>query len=181
MSTTTGASTHRWSPAVARVLPTVAALLAATVLVGWAIDAPVLRNLGAGRPAMAPLTAVGILCAAIATLVLAPRGWWRWIGYALGLVVLAIGTRASLEHLLRLERGLAEMLAPLPALQSSAPAALALALLGLGLTMFDVRTKRGHRPSEWLALACALVALMAFSAHAYGAARVFFCWPAAAS
>jgi PAS domain S-box-containing protein len=51
--------------------------------------------------------------------------------------------------------------------------ALSLLLIGTALALLDVNIRRRHRPSEWLALAAGLIALLALVGYAYGVKPLF--------
>jgi diguanylate cyclase (GGDEF)-like protein/PAS domain S-box-containing protein len=153
------------------------ALIGALVLVGWALDAPALREFGMARGAMNPITALGLMALGIALPAsLAPRGSLRLtVSHALAAMAAAVG---ALKVAVGLANGPFTLDAALfgEAMAHSAdgrsnhmaPAAAALFLtLGLAIISAGRRTRVGDAVAQTLAIVTLLLAQMALLGHSY--------------
>lgn len=151
-------------------------VLGAVVLVGWALDVPVLKSVVPGLGTMKPNTA---LCFALSGLGLGLRvgrpDWvpGRRIAQICGALVLLIGVATLAEFALHVNLGLDALLFPQPAPlgspyseRMSETTALSIACSGGALLLLDSR--RAQAATQILALVVALVSLTALVGYAYG-------------
>ncbi|MBA3485299.1 MAG: response regulator, partial [Pirellulales bacterium] len=163
---------------LARATSVAVILMGCLVLIGWALDIETLKTVFPGMVAMNPGgTAVGFLLGGSALWLLldqaSPRR--RRLGQTLatGMVLLAVTRLACYtidwdngpdRWLFR--QGLEQYDTP----NRMAPNTAACFLLcGLALLLLDVRVRRHVRPTEFLALAAALIALLAIVGYSYSA------------
>lgn len=168
-----------------RRLAALCALVAAVallVLAGWALGIETLKRVRAPWVAMNPVTAVQFALAAAALWGLRrpplspgvqPA---RTAARALAAVVALVGALKLGEHFLGLPSGIDQWLfadrlgagSPGALHNEMAPnAALAFVLTGVALLLLDYGQHPGRRPSEWLAGAVALTALLALLGYGY--------------
>ena len=131
-----------------------AVVIAAVVLLGWAIDAHVLRAFSTGAVAMKTNAAVGVVMAGVAVLVKVgdPPRRRRLAGDGLGLACTVLGLVTLAEYVTGWQPGIDELLfsEPLTAVRTSSPnrmaasAALCLVLLGAAVVLMG-RGRRAHR------------------------------------
>jgi hypothetical protein len=78
------------------VASTIAALIGAATLLGWALEVPFLRAAAPGQPGMVPITAVALLLASAALLASSDRAsqWMRGAGIAAALTIIGMGVAA---------------------------------------------------------------------------------------
>ncbi|MEJ7638468.1 MAG: hypothetical protein WKF75_10970 [Singulisphaera sp.] len=169
---------------LARAAGAAVILIGGLVLAGWAFDLAVLKSLSPGLTAMNPGgTALAFVLAGVSLWAQASAGATprrRAVGIACAAGVLLIGLarlggylsgwdggpdqllfRAALERE-AVRVGLTNRMAP--------NVAAAFVLVGLALTLLDVRTRRrGVRPAQLLALAAGLIALLALIGYVYSA------------
>ena len=159
-------------------------LIGGLVLAGWAFDVTVLKSLGPGLTAMNPGgTALAFVLAGVSLWAQASAGVTprrRAVGIACAAGVLLIGLAWVGGYLTGWDGGPDQMLFR-EALEREAEragmrnrmspnTAAAFVLIGLALTLLDVRTRRrGLRPAQFLALAAGLIALLALIGYAYSA------------
>ena len=159
-------------------------LIGGLVLAGWAFDVAVLKSLVPGLTAMNPGgTALAFLLAGVSLWAQAAAGATprrRAVGIACAAGVLLIGLARVGGYLAGWDGGPDQLLfraalereavrVGLPNRMSPNTAA-AFVLVGLALTLLDVRTRRrGVRPAQLLALAAGLIALLALIGYAYSA------------
>ncbi|HVP68903.1 MAG TPA: ATP-binding protein [Anaeromyxobacteraceae bacterium] len=164
---------------LARASAEAAAFLGAAVLVGWALNLPLLRSGVPGAVTTKPNTAVCFVLAGLAGRLLASRrtgARGRWLAKLAGATVALVGLLTLVEYLTGanlqvdaiLLREVPGAAGPVHSGRMAPNSALAFVLLGLGLALSDVETARGSRPSQLLALAAGLVPLQAVIGYAYG-------------
>jgi PAS domain S-box-containing protein len=172
------------SRAFSRIACVALLALAASVLVGWWVDHPVLRSGVAGLVAMNPVTAIAFALASVALRLMlseSPPRPSRVLARlcAAAVVLLALlcltrllGTwdlgpdRLLFSHqLARVGEARPNRMAPNTALN--------FLLLGVALLLLDYRTKRGWRPAEGLALAAGVMGLVAVAGYAYGTSVLY--------
>ncbi|HET6770507.1 MAG TPA: response regulator [Actinomycetota bacterium] len=164
-----------------------AALIGAAALVGWAVNVPAFVRFPAHGPSTLPNTAVGLILAGIALLVIRPgrtgkqrRSTTREVtAKILGAGVLLLGGLTLAEYLFQLNLQVDDLLfrSKLPggfaSGRPSPQSAVNLTLVGLAVLTLDVGTVRGKRPAEYLALAVAGISLLALGGHAYQAPELY--------
>ncbi len=163
---------------ISRISNLVIAGTGCLVLYGWAVHIESLTTVFPGMVAMNPVTAVGLLLGAT-TLWLLQAGIagqrQLTIARALAWGVILIGLVRLIGLNARWDCGLDLMLFQDKLLTYSrsprmAPnSALNFVLIGLALLCFNITLRRGLRPSEWLVLAAALIALLTIDGYAYKA------------
>jgi len=164
---------------LARASAEAAAFLGAAVLAGWALHWPLLRSGLPGAVATRSNSAICLLLAGLSARLLASRrtrAGGRMVAKVAGATVALVGLLTLIEYLTGANLQLDDLLLRnVPAAAEAAHpgrmapnSALAFVLLGLALTLSDVETARGSRPSQLLALAAGLVPLEAVIGYAYG-------------
>jgi PAS domain S-box-containing protein len=154
------------------------------VLGGWLFDIDVLRSVGTGFVAMNPMTAFALAFSGLSLWLL--RDGDRHArevrpGRAFGIAVASVGALRLFGLLVGWDRGIDTLLYVEKLEIASggwrnrmAPnTALALVFLGASLALLDVKTRRGRRPSEPLALGVVLLALFALIGYAYDAGSLY--------
>ncbi len=159
-------------------------LIGGLVLAGWAFDVSVLKSLSPGLTAMNPggtalaFVLAGVSLWAQATAGATPRR--RAVGIACAAGVLLIGLARLVGYPVGWDGGPDQLLfraaldreAVRVGLRNrmSPNTAAAFVLVGLALSLLDVRTRRrGLRPTQFLALATGLIALLALIGYVYSA------------
>ena len=167
---------------LSRAAATAATALGTLVLVGWALDLPVLKALVPGLATMKPNTALCFVLGGIALgLRVTPRDSMatRWIAQLGGAVVLVIGVATLAEYVFHVDLALDALLfrEPHPALGSPYPermsqaTALSFTCAGAALAWLDAR--RAQAATQALALVVALVSLTALVGYAYGVRALY--------
>jgi len=160
------------------------ALSGFTALLGWMVGNDLLKGAFIEGITMKANTAVCLLLTGIAILLLwgKDRGPVRtWLGRFLGLVVALVGIATLAEQMLPVDLGIDQILfqeASGAALTTSPnrmgpPAATCLALLGLSLLLFDVRTPRGRALFQLLALGAMLVPAVSVLGYLYQVRQLY--------
>lgn len=162
-----------------------AALIAATVLIGWIIDSQTLKTFLVGSSSFKTNAAIATLMECIALYFLydeaAPRSY-RIAGKICALVSFFIGFYTLLEHLIagipsidQLLFSESFMVFP-PANRMPPNPAFAHTLIGLALFFLDYekRHRRHPSPSQYLILAASLVPLFSFAGYLYGLEVFYF-------
>lgn len=151
-----------------RVVLVAVAITSALVLAGWALDVPALQGFG-GSIDMNPATAACFVACSVALLLRAAGGRWRRRAALLlaGLVVL-VGAARILGYALGAEIGIDELLTEGTSNRMALNTAIGFACIGLAVLPLNVETSGGHRLAEPAAAACAVIALLALTGHAYG-------------
>ena len=150
-----------------------AAVVALVVLAGWSTHSYALVTVLPRLPAMAQSTASAFLLASASLWLLscsAPGGRLHRVARALGLAALLVGL-ATLAHyvlLLSAHRVVPTVGVGRPINRMSPNSAINLVLLGLALSLSDVRGRGGRWPAQALALVVALDALVALVGQLYG-------------
>jgi PAS domain S-box-containing protein len=153
-----------------------AILMGALVLIGWWQDIAVLKSVMPGLPTMKPLAAAGFILSGTALWLLAGNktgylgNLQKSIGYVLALVISILGASILSEYLFMWDLGIDQAIA-LNMQWSERIAfteALNFFLTGPALFLINVETKRGFRPSQWIALFTGVVSLFAISGYIIG-------------
>jgi PAS domain S-box-containing protein len=182
----------RWIPTIAAVFSIVAG---GSVLLGWALSVETLKRVLPGLVAMNPVTALCFIALGVSLWLRrtpAPATRARLIGQVAAWVVLAIAVARLATYVAGLDLALDRVLFSASLEQDSAGipnrmapnTATLFAVLAVALLLMDYTTKRRWRPTEWLALACASMALLATLGYFFGAGslyRVQFFIPMAAN
>jgi len=167
---------------LSRGLGAVVAALGLTVLAGWVAGLPALTSFSPGGATMKSTTAVCFLLAGIALAVGSghDRPWARPIRMAVGGAVLAAGAAMLAQHLFGWSVGLDELLTRDPFTRAPAlpgrPAPITgvdFVLVGGALLLLDLELRSRTRPSEWLALATGLTALLAVEGYVFGRSSLY--------
>ncbi len=160
--------------AIGQRLCLVTAGLGVFVLVAWVMGAPELATMVSGQPPMMPNTAVGLTMIGVAGALrrIPVRGPRRLLSNLLALTVLALGVATSAEYVLGTDLGIDRLLlattyGPTPG-RMSPPTAVALALLGAAVLVYDLPPRLHVRPAEGFAVAAALVALTSLLGQLFG-------------
>jgi signal transduction histidine kinase len=163
----------RWER-VLRGLPRVAStfgiLLGLTVLLGWAVDSPVLTRVHPSLPPMVPLTAVCLilLSLSLGRLRARPSGasWARLVAA----VVCAVGLLRLFDPVL----GVLGSPASGPVFFATSPqTTLTFVLLGLALVFTGSSGPRGRALAPWLAVLALVPPLVAFTGHVFHAGPLY--------
>lgn len=161
-----------------RVAAGLVAAIAAAALVGWTLQIERLKALIPGLPVMNPLTAVGLIAAAISLLLLlssdSARKNRKIFGRGLAAGVMLIGIAKLFSLATGWDLRLDQLLFPDSINEARIPnripvrTAINLLLSGSALLFLDVRSRRGLRPSEILSAVVAVIALLALLGYSYG-------------
>ena len=156
----------------------VVALVGCLALAGWALDVEMLKTVIPGLVAMNPATAVAFILAGVSL--------WILLNESADLLTHRLGTMcASIVALVGLltfggdvsgwDIGIDQVLfqQKLNANRMAPNTSLNFGLLGLALLLMDVETPRGHRPSQFLALAAASISLLVLIGYAYGVMHLY--------
>jgi two-component system, cell cycle sensor histidine kinase and response regulator CckA len=157
-----------------------AAAVGAVVLLGWALDVPVIIRLRPSWPSMKPNTALSlILCGMSLALVArtpvarSRRIVSRVLAAVVGLMATAtlssylFSVNVGVDQILRRERP-SELDSPAPGRMAPATA-VTFSLLALALLTIDAETKRGRRPAQLVAALGGPIALAAVLGYVYDA------------
>ena len=167
---------------LSRILAGAIAILGALVLVGWALDVPLLKGVLPGLATMKPNTALCFILGGVALgLPVGPPDSMagRRIARLCGALVLLIGVATLAEYLFRVDVGLDALLfrAPHPAPGSPHPermsqmTALSFACAGTALLLLNAR--RAQAATQILTLVVALVSVIALVGYAYGVRALY--------
>ena len=172
------APSHGHSERVARGTAFAVSVAAVTVLVGWAVQNPSLQSLFLTQVTVKANTAIGLLAAAGAILLLpSPRSSpLRIVARVLGAVVTLLGALTLAQYVFGVNLGIDEMIFRAPAYvgQTSTPGRMSavtascFAILGPALLLVDIRPWRDICPAQPLFVVNAAVALIALLGYAYG-------------
>ena len=148
------------------------------VLAGWALGLTALRRFVPGFVSMNPVTACCLIAAGISLLLLRdgearkPR---KRLGQLLAAAVAFVGVAKLLALATRTPVAFDQWLFTAQLVDPSEPpnrmalrAAISLVLAGAALLLLDFQTRRGRRPTEFLATIVAIIAALALFAYCYG-------------
>ena len=171
-----------WASAVARMGAAAAVVIAAVVLLGWAIDAHVLRAFSTGAVAMKTNAAVGVVMAGVAVLVKVgdPPRRRRLAGDGLGLACAVLGLVTLAECVTGWQPGIDELLISEPptAVRTSSPnrmaasAALCLVLLGAAVVLLS-RGRRATVVAQCLAGVVGVLGVLALVGYGFGSSLLY--------
>jgi PAS domain S-box-containing protein len=163
-----------------QVLCFVGAGLGALGILAWLLRMDRVLTVIPGLPPMMPNSAVGLLLLGIAgMLVLQVQSgrMQRLLPMLAAIVVLFISIGTVVEYALGTNLFLVQLapdrVGPYYPSPSSPPTAIALALLASGVLLWDAGFGKRFRPSEWLILAAALIAITALLGYLYGASPAY--------
>jgi len=154
----------------------VSAAIGAAGLIDAVAGTGILTVLAPGEPAMTANTALGLGLLGVAGALRQREDAavaLKALSALAALVVLAIGVLTIAEYALDADLGIDRIIArgggrgPHPG-RPTLPSVLALTLLASGVLLFDVRLHARARPSEWLIVTAALVALTALFGFVFG-------------
>ena len=150
------------------------------VLVGWVLDVPLLKSLHPALISMKPNTALCFVLIGVALILLRQEPvplplWRRRAAAACAGVVGLIGGMTLCEYFLGWNPGIDQMLfrESAGAVGTASPGrmgpntALNFLLIGVALPLLDFKTRREHRPAQYLALAVIAVTLVALLGYIY--------------
>jgi signal transduction histidine kinase len=176
-SNAAGRLTDAWLPAYARLASLAAALIGATVLLGWMTNLKRLFSLHTEMVAMNPVTALMVLFLSLALarkVSLTQIGKVDRLGMALASIACFVGGIKILHYLIGFGFDIDQVLfsqrigpAGMPANEMAPNTALNLVLCGLALIFFDSHADQVFRPAEALAIGAGLIALLALLGYAY--------------
>ncbi len=167
----------RW---MSRAQGVIAFAIAATNLAGWWLGRFWLRATEPGPPTMKANTALALLLASGALLVATlpkPSRKVRVTGWILAGLTSLIGAATLVQYVFGVDLGIDQLLVrgppdPFPELpypgRPAPNTALCCLLLGAAIGLIEVRTRVHGWPSQYLAFACATIALLALVAILYG-------------
>ena len=150
-------------------------------LIGGILDADLLTSVVPDEPAMMPNTAFGVMLIGIAGALRAhdgPRRRWTLLSLLAATVVFAIGIATLMEYVFAIDLSIDQVFGRGPAgnPHPGRPApvtAVAFVLLAGAVALFDYRARARARPSEWLIIGVALIALTALLGFAFRAELLY--------
>jgi signal transduction histidine kinase len=176
---------------IAAIASAVAAVVGSLVMMGWWLDLTELQSVFPELPRMVPNTAVSLILAAVALMLLRQEpvpAWRRYLAWASATTVASIGLVTLVEYVIDVDWYIDRLLidasadSQRPALlgRPGFPTAWTLVLIGCGLWLMDVRPRRCPELAQFLMLLAVTIALLALTGFACGVAnfygRVTF-WP----
>lgn len=163
-------------------------LVGCAVLAGWALGVTPLRSIVPGLPEMVPNTALLFVLAGVALLSRGgeksgvERASVNLVTSAAALVIVLIGMLTLAQYLFGLDLRLDRLLLPRSEPVGDAPVfpgrmsphtAFNFLLAGCALLLADIETRRGIRPTEFLALMIASVSFVALIGYVYGVTALY--------
>jgi len=155
-----------------------AVIISALALIGWVFDIALLKSFVVGQVSMNPLTAVCFLLAAHALWLLNRSDSpirLRYFARACALFVVMLATLRLLNlfdvSVLAIDRLLFSN--KLGDNRMAPNTAVAFLLLGLSLVLIDVKTRRGHWPTQWLTLLVAAGSFLSLVGYLYDAQALY--------
>ena len=174
---------RRWRPTVplaCKFCAGLAATIATLAMAGWIVDSAPLRGVLIGQAPMNPITALAVICAAVALWIVnseSASATARRVALGLALLAAALGAAKLACYAAGRSLVVDRLLFPasVEALDNQiAPnTALALCLIGAALAAIDSKLRSERWLAEWLALAGGLISLLALVGYAYGVQRFF--------
>jgi signal transduction histidine kinase len=176
--TVEGRTAPYWPAIIVPTTAVASAALGVAVLVGWALDIPVLKSISPAFVSMKSNAALGFLATGLALWLLYPqtvRVGRRRLGRIAATIPTLIGLLTLAEYATGWDIGIDQLLFTEPAgavgtihLGRAAPnAALSFVLVGGALLLMEVRLARWGRPADYLAVLVMLVALPSFAGYLY--------------
>lgn len=176
--TAEGRTAPYWPAIIVPTTAVASAALGAAVLVGWALDIPVLKSISPAFISMKSNTALGFLTSGLALWLLYPqtvRVGRRRLGRIAATIPTLIGLLTLAEYATGWDIGIDQLLFTEPAgavgtVYPGRPAlatALSFLLVGGALLLSDVRPTRWGRPADYLAVLVTLVVLPSFAGYLY--------------
>jgi PAS domain S-box-containing protein len=158
----------------------IGAVLGALGVLGWLWDVRFLYTLFPGQPPMMPNTAFSLVLAGAAGALRVHRTRSLVATLLAGLAalfVLGISLGTLAEYAFQVDVGIDQLLIPSPfGLYPGRPSPLtvmALAPIGLAILLYERRRTAANRPSEWLLISSALVALVGLTGQVIGAGALY--------
>jgi signal transduction histidine kinase len=159
-------------------------VVGAVGLLGWIFDNRLLKTGLTGEVSMKVNTAVGLCLSAAALGALSPTRrapGQALVARAFAVVVVLLGALTLSQHVFGWNLGIDELLFTEPGGEAATaspgrmgpPACTSFMLLGAGLFLFDVQTRRGTAPTQWLALVACVIALFAILGYVTGAEQLY--------
>ena len=153
------------------------------VLVGWWRDIHVFISLVRGWPVMLPNSALMLVAGGSAAVLLGPErlpDWRRRLGRVLAAAVVWLSALTLFQYLTGWDLGVDRLLFhDLPASWSAFPGRpspqtnLSFCMSASALLLLNKKTRRGHRPSEYLALSSVALALLALLGYVHDARPLY--------
>ena len=158
-------------------------MIGVLVLFGWWRHIYVFISLVRGWPVMLPNSALMFVAAGSAAVLLGPEqlhGWRRRLGRVLAAFVVWLSALTLVEYVAGWDLGVDRLLFQnLPASWSAFPGRpsaqtnLSFCMSASALLLLNTKTRRGHRPSEYLAISSGALALLALLGYVHDA-RPFY-------
>jgi PAS domain S-box-containing protein len=161
------------------------AVVGVAVLFGWAFGIDWLKGVLPGTATMKASSAICFVFAGIALWLSAPRDdgarpaprWRRQVAPLLATLIGMIALLSLIEHLAGTDLGFDQILFhdpdPRSAGRMAEMTALNMLLSAIALLLLDVRSRGGHRPSDWLMLFVAASAFVAVLGYVYGVPALY--------
>ena len=157
------------------------------VLCGWAFDLAILKTVLPGFVTMKANAALGVALGGMSLWLLLPEGaspTRRYVAHFFALLTSLVGAATLAEYTFSVDLGIDQLLFrdPHPSLGTASPGRLApttataFVAIGLALILLNWKTRRGHRPSQFLSLWPALIAVMAITGYVYQATALYRIW-----
>ena len=176
--TAEGRTAPYWPAIIVLTTAVASAALGAAVLVGWALDIPVLKSVSPAFVSMKANAALAFLTSGLALGLLYPqtvRVGRRRLGQIAATIPTLIGLLTLAEYAAGWDLGIDQLLFTEPAGAMGTihlgrvplNAALSFVLVGAALLLMEVRLARWGRPADYLAVLVMLVALPTFAGYLY--------------
>jgi two-component system, NarL family, sensor histidine kinase UhpB len=163
------------------------------VLIGWYLDLELLKSVLPNTATMKPNTAVGVALLGVSLWLQRDEAnrsckadpIRKHAARACAVAAVLLGLLTLGEYLFKADLGIDEVLFRETLLATQAPhpgrmapvTALAFVLFGLALLLLNVKSRRGYRPSELLALPAVTVSVLAIVGYAYGVQALYATFP----
>ncbi len=163
----------------ARLLGWLTAAAGVSVLVGWALDLPVLKSVLPGAVTMKANTALGFVLGGL-SIALVPRGpASRLAGRSLAVATALLGALTLAQYVLQVDLGIDQLLfrEPEGTVGTLSPGRMAptsaVAFLLVGVSSWLARSRRTASIAQALALLVGLLGTLSTTGYAYGATNLF--------
>jgi signal transduction histidine kinase/CheY-like chemotaxis protein/HPt (histidine-containing phosphotransfer) domain-containing protein len=153
-------------------------LLGAVVLLGWGLDAVVLKSFVAGRTPMNPTTALGLMLAATSLWLRVPArrpDRFQRIAAAAAALITLLGLATVVGYVVGDGLGVDQVLfrSRLGGNRIALNTGLAFLFTGVALQFLDAEPWPGFRPAEWIILVPTAIALTSLLGYAYGVDQLY--------